>query len=869
MKNTLAPALARINSWAEQPVVFLLSRVLFGSFVFVTAFYLLLYYVPYTRHMLFDWNVVPILNVFAKRYAIVCAIALLPIYVSLIPQLLSARTRKITVAFIVLTGSTATFLFFNPILAKPPEDERTFVWALLSVLPLLWVALLDWQRCLALIETDTQGQRLDLSQVTALALSVSLIFLAVFALRYGTGGFTRTELCLLAVLTFVAHFAVFAVVFAAFRFSTAISRKITRSQNVEFVIRAALVAVAAAVVLRKVVFVQISFMGGPADVVAVAFSVAFISYISVSLRRFSTLRSYNSRARGYLVFASPFARLALRIGLIAALAVFAYTTSIRLQGVDWNGLLQQMSVLFVWLASAIVFRAFSKSRHTANYSWRTLGVVMGISLAIFVGLHFGKRRLELAVSTHAPAISLTIDRYAGYDPSFALTGQILAPAAVDVFETTDDDPFFAMLRQNTNIPPEAAVTPVDVNLAASSGVTLTKKPHIFIFVIDSLRQDYLSPYNPSVQFTPNIAAFADESTVMRNAFTRYGGTALAEPSIWTGSMQLHKQFVQPFYPMNSLQKLIDAEHYTSFITIDPILKSILKSFSDAVELDRGGDWKDYDFVETLADLQAKLSTRRPERIFAYSQPQNLHLVSLQHTRRQFSREARYAGFEPQHAFEVERIDKAFGEFVQFLKSSGLYDDSIIVLTSDHGDALGEEGHWGHGNSLYPEVIRIPLLIHLPKAMATDVVSEPGSIAFSTDITPTIYYLMGRRPIVNSELFGRPLFTETLEEQKQYRRDSYLIVDSYGPVYGMLSGDAKQLFVADATTDSAYIYDLTRGYAGRRVNVTSDQAEQSERTVAREVQKIQSFYHFYPAQRAANTTSPPNLIAQIYSLLFSK
>ena len=850
-------------------MTFVLSRVVFGIYIFFTAFYCLLYYVPFTRHTLFDWNVVPLLTVFARHFAILSVIGLLPVFVSLIPHLLLPRTRRITLAFMSLTGLAAIFLFANPILAKPPEDERTFVWALLSILPLLWVAVLDWQMRTPSVRTDASGERSNLAQVFALAASVSLIFLAVFAIRYRTGGFTRNELCLIALFTFAAHFVVFASTFAAFRISTAIARKLTGSETVEIIIRTAIAAIAAGVVLRKVVFVQISFTGSTANVVAVVFAVAFITYISVSLVRFGNLRSMQSAARHKTVVESRFARLALAFPMMAAAAIFAYASAVRLQGVDWNGLLQQISVLVVWLANAIVFRAFAKPTRTRTYSWASLVVILCGGLVIYLSFEFGKRKLVSAVTAHAPAVSTAIDRYAGYDPSFALTGQILAPARVDVFETSDTDPFFALLRQNTNIAPDIPVTPVDVNLAELSDRPATSdKPHIFIFVIDSLRQDYLSPYNPSVKFTPNIEAFAHESTVMRNAFTRYGGTALAEPSIWTGTMQLHKQFVQPFYPMNSLQKLVDADGYTPFLTIDPILKSILKP-SNAVELNHGADWKDYDFVDTLTDLQTKLSGPKPQRIFAYSQPQNLHLVSLKHTQRQFSQEAQYAGFEAQHAFEVERIDKAFGDFVRFLKSNGLYDDSIIVVTSDHGDSLGENGHWGHGSALFPEVIRIPLIIHLPDAVKHRVVNDPNAVAFSTDIAPTLYYLLGHRPIHNDPLFGRPLFTMTMQEQESFLRESYLIVDSYGPVYGLLRDEGRTLFVADAIKNEAYLYDLTRSYSGTRTSITDELVSEYEKTITRDVQKIQTFYNFQPAEQKATAPAASSTIAQLYSLLFSK
>ena len=62
-------------------------------------------------------------------------------------------------------------------------------------------------------------------------------------------------------------------------------------------------------------------------------------------------------------------------------------------------------------------------------------------------------------------------------------------------------------------------------------------------MIDSLRRDYLSPYNPAVTFTPAIDALARDSLVYRNAFTQYGATGLSVPSLWVGGQILHKQYV--------------------------------------------------------------------------------------------------------------------------------------------------------------------------------------------------------------------------------------------------------------------------------------------------------------------------------------
>ena len=124
-------------------------------------------------------------------------------------------------------------------------------------------------------------------------------------------------------------------------------------------------------------------------------------------------------------------------------------------------------------------------------------------------------------------------------------------------------------------PRSTHVAPVTIDLAALDGAPAAVRPHIFIFVVDSLRRDYVSPYNRQVTFTPALERFARESTVFERAFTRYGATGLSVPSLWVGGLVLHKQYVTPFAPMNTLAKLLEHEQYAQWISMDNILDVIL------------------------------------------------------------------------------------------------------------------------------------------------------------------------------------------------------------------------------------------------------------------------------------------------------
>jgi arylsulfatase A-like enzyme len=64
--------------------------------------------------------------------------------------------------------------------------------------------------------------------------------------------------------------------------------------------------------------------------------------------------------------------------------------------------------------------------------------------------------------------------------------------------------------------------------------------------------------------------------------------------------------------------------------------------------------------------------------------------------------------------EIHYLDQSLGDLIRDLESNGLYDDTLIVFTSDHAEAFGEHGFWTHGHSLHQSQIHVPLLIKLPQ-----------------------------------------------------------------------------------------------------------------------------------------------------------
>ena len=59
--------------------------------------------------------------------------------------------------------------------------------------------------------------------------------------------------------------------------------------------------------------------------------------------------------------------------------------------------------------------------------------------------------------------------------------------------------------------------------------------------------------------------------------------------------------------------------------------------------------------------------------------------------------------------EIAFTDQELGRFFDELKAMRLYNESLIIVTADHGEALYEHGHWQHSKTLYDEIVRIPSL----------------------------------------------------------------------------------------------------------------------------------------------------------------
>lgn len=705
-------------------------------------------------------------------------------------------------ALLACCAVAVTWNTVDPVLPALAPGGSSVVVGCVALVPLLWLSALDHLAGWPVFRSSAAGES-NAGRSSAAAASGRLLTAAAgaavfctalyaLAAAVGIAGAFEPDLTTAVIgegvlRSFVDHAVLFGTAFVVIALAVTLAGSTRAWPLAGYTAIAMVLTIAFTAVFVQLVGAPIG-LEQPQASFAGAFTAASIvaTWSGLRLRALASARDQSRPAADTAldIFAPP-APLASRPralligGAILAATAFAATWISNLA--DWVFLLLNCATVAVWTASFVLVARVAPARPVAD--WVLLacaGAPLGLHVAAGV----------------MPASAHGLDRFSVYNASYRFTRAIFDPAP-------PEPRFNRFLRANARLT-DVRVEPVSIDFAVPLQPR-SQAPDIYLFVVDSLRPDYLAAYNRAVAFTPNIARFAAESLTFRNAFTRFGATGLSVPAIWAGAALPHKQYVLPFAPMNALMKLLQANGYLRLMAMDSVVAQLLPRDQDLIELERNVPVMEFDFCRTLDELRQQIRTATAGRpLFAYALPQNLHMSQVRS--RPVPAGERYDGFVAPLAAEVRRLDACFGSFIDDLKRQHRYQNSIVVLTSDHGDSLGEQGRWGHSYTLVPEVVSVPLIIHLPAAVAASASADLDAVALSTDITPTLYAALGYDPRADGGLTGRPLIGEPAALAEQRRRDPYVLTSSYGTVYAALRQNGTRLYIADAINnrESAYV-----------------------------------------------------------------
>jgi arylsulfatase A-like enzyme len=264
--------------------------------------------------------------------------------------------------------------------------------------------------------------------------------------------------------------------------------------------------------------------------------------------------------------------------------------------------------------------------------------------------------------------------------------------------------------------------------------------NIILLVPDALRAKQLPCYGYQKIETPMIDNLAKNGVIFKNSFVKQPGTPVSFSNLFSGSWDVStglKKNEKTF-----AQYLKERGYYTVGFVSSRVLwspeyheKSFVKN-----EFNRGFNEYIQDVSlekypyhrkskDTTKDILAWLGENKnfPFFLFAhYMDPHSPH--------------------KPSYDAQIELIDKEIGKVIKKLKELSLYDNSLIIFTSDHGESLGDlvtdhASPTGHGWFLYLEQIQVPLIVKFPKNKYIKSVSQ---IIRNIDIMPTILEYIGAK-----------------------------------------------------------------------------------------------------------------------------
>ena len=350
-------------------------------------------------------------------------------------------------------------------------------------------------------------------------------------------------------------------------------------------------------------------------------------------------------------------------------------------------------------------------------------------------------------------------------------------------------------------------SPGSVEQAATAEGGKIEPPHIVLVVIDTLRRDALGAYrqeSPSAMPspTPHFDRLSERSYLFDDAMTPASWTRPSVASIFTGQDPLSHGVISldsvlADEALTLAEALSGAGYWTAGHSTNAHLVAD-RGFDQGFERFTFQPLDADEMVGVAEDLLDAAPERRPQFLYLhlldphapFEPREDLRQVhapevtrrvgTLQHLRdlgahREKTTPEITRDLRSLYEAEVAWSDEFLGHLLELLDQRGLTDETALVVASDHGEAFGEHGVFGHAWDLHSEVVRIPLLLHLPGQTEGRRVQHTVSLS---DLWPTLVGLSeGRIDLPGVAQTGGPLGRTLVVHQTYEGRDAVAVVTS--------------------------------------------------------------------------------------------
>lgn len=304
--------------------------------------------------------------------------------------------------------------------------------------------------------------------------------------------------------------------------------------------------------------------------------------------------------------------------------------------------------------------------------------------------------------------------------------------------------------------------------------------NVLLITIDTIRPDRLSCYSTKHLKTPHIEAFASKSVVFDRAFAHNPTTLPSHVNILLGTTPLHHGV-----HANANFKVAD-----DFLTLAEYLKQkgyATGAFIGAFPLDsRFGLSQGFDVYDESYPSGPSNAFAAPERRAEEVIESAIDWLASQRSKwfswiHLWDPHTMYSPPEPYltqfkddlYSGEVAYVDSELGKLFDYLENRGFLENTVIILTGDHGEALSEHGELTHSYFAYNSTIWVPLVIAAPGL-------DPGRIAdyvCHIDIFPTVCDLLQiNKPSFLQGVSLYPLFSGKKIKKRQ------IYIESLDPYY---------------------------------------------------------------------------------------
>lgn len=307
-------------------------------------------------------------------------------------------------------------------------------------------------------------------------------------------------------------------------------------------------------------------------------------------------------------------------------------------------------------------------------------------------------------------------------------------------------------------------------VAAVQSPRFKGKPDIFIFLLDACQASHLGIYGYHRPISPNIDRLAREAVVFENAYTNVVYTQASTSSFFTGRLpdNSNNSFLQA---KTTLFQFLQGQGYTVGLQSESFFISERSNFPRAGvhSLDYYPDWREpaakKRIIQRFCEL---LKNPSPRFIYLHYLEPHLPIVPPPPFRDMFNTSGKvkkgerltfsiyqnpklaHSPMTPDQVQEVvddydssiAYIDGEVGKLFNCLKTRGLYNDSLIIIMADHGEALYEHQEWFHGGNVYEETTRVPLIVKFPQQMGLK--GRVARVVQLLDLFPTLVDACGLR-----------------------------------------------------------------------------------------------------------------------------